>query len=489
MTEDFTTKYQKMRERVGGKVVNLPKSQKSTKRSTNDNATLPTLDEDPDLTALNKEYAVVRIGGKTRIVFFEESPIWPGCKSPVFSSVSDFKEFLRNRKKQLPRSDGESSWVEMGKWWLSQSHRRQYDGVVYAPTADDCTRLNLWTGFSVMPQAGDCSLFKSHLKDNICAGSAEHAAYLWAWMARSVQQPGSAGEVAIVQRGKEGTGKGVFAREFGRLFGSHFRHVVHAGHLVGHFNAHLQHCSLLYADEAFFAGDRGHESTLKALITEETLLIEPKGLDPFPVRNCLHVIMSSNSDWVVPAGADARRYFVLDVSDAQMQNAEYFDAVVKQMGAGGREALLHELLREDLSGFNVRAVPQTAALAEQKAFSRRGVDLLIEVIASSGVLPNADPAHPNVAITSGESEGRGFYRAARTLAPDLKHRGSIVIARELTKVWRCAPWKDRSRRGIEFPPLGDLRALFDERHGEQDWPDMDEWASSPPAEDEINAGE
>ena len=54
---------------------------------------------------------------------------------------------------------------------------------------------------------------------------------------------------------------------------------MNAKHLVGHFNAHLQHCSVLFADEAFFAGDRSHESVLKGLITEETLLIEPKGVD------------------------------------------------------------------------------------------------------------------------------------------------------------------------------------------------------------------
>jgi hypothetical protein len=40
-------------------------------------------------------------------------------------------------------------------------------------------------------------------------------------------------------RGKEGTGKGVACIYWGKLFGSHFRTVVHASHLVGNFNAHL----------------------------------------------------------------------------------------------------------------------------------------------------------------------------------------------------------------------------------------------------------
>ena len=96
---------------------------------------------------------------------------------------------------------------------------------------------------------------------------------------------GAAAGAAIVLRGKEGVGKGVSVTIFGRLFGAHFRHISQGKHLTGNFNVHLQQCTLLFADEAFFAGDRGHESTLKALITEDTIQIEPKGLDLYSVRN------------------------------------------------------------------------------------------------------------------------------------------------------------------------------------------------------------
>jgi hypothetical protein len=119
--------------------------------------------------------------------------------------------------------------------------------------------------------------YLGHLAENICSGNEDHAEYLLNWMAYAAQYPDRAGEVAVVLRGKEGVGKGVFAKQFGRLFGSHFRHVVQAKHLTGNFNSHLQQCSVLYADESFFAGDRAHESVLKALITEETIMIEPKG--------------------------------------------------------------------------------------------------------------------------------------------------------------------------------------------------------------------
>jgi hypothetical protein len=228
----------------------------------------------------------------------------------------------------------------LGAGGIGHEKRRQYDGIVYAPGADAKTmrgKLNLWTGYGCRPVAGNCNLYLAHLRDNVCSGVEEHFEYLLNWMAYAVQYPGRPGEVAVVMRGKEGVDKGVAAWEFGCLFGPHYRHIFQSGHLTGHFNAHLQQCSVLFADEAFFAGDRSHESILKALITEETLMIEPKGVDTFPVRNCLHLIMSSNNEWVIRAGADARRYFVLTVSDAHKQDHSYFAAIARQMDLGGRE--------------------------------------------------------------------------------------------------------------------------------------------------------
>jgi hypothetical protein len=428
-------------------------------------------EDDPDLTEMNERHAVVMVGGKTRVVSFEDGPT--GYKVPMYSTFQDFRGFHDRRRKVLTSKVS----IGLGTWWLGSEQRRQCKGIVYSPNADVPGAMNLWTGFSCEPVPESCDLYLDHLRDNVCAGVAEHYEYTLNWMGYAVQYPGRQGEVALVMRSREGTGKGVAAKMFGTLFGAHFRHIVHAQHLTGHFNAHLQHCSALFADEAFFAGDRAHESILKALITEETLLIEPKGIDPFSVRNCIHLIMSSNADWVVPAGADARRYFVLNVSDAHMQDHKYFAAIVKQMDNGGREALLHLLLNRDLSDFNVRAVPQTKALAEQKAHSRRGIDRLVETIAHEGALPAAHFDRPDVALTGGEDKGQGFYGAARSLVPDLRHMSSIGIAKALREDWGCFPWRGNNQRGLWFPPLAELRKLFDQKHGGQAWPDdEDGWS-------------
>jgi hypothetical protein len=155
----------------------------------------------------------------------------------------------------------------------------------------------------------------------------------------------------------------------------------------------------------------------------------------------------------------------------------YFAVIDAQMKNGGQEALLQMLADRDVARVDIRKVPQTTALAKQKAYTRRGVDRLIEIIATDGVIPCAHEYYSNVALTSGEGEGRGFYAAAKNLVPDLKHMSSIPLATTLVDMWGCIKWKSGVRCGIQFPELDDLRARFDERHGPQDWPEASAWQS------------
>ena len=193
-------------------------------------------------------------------------------------------------------------------------------------------------------------------------------------MAQCVQEPEKRPGVAIVLRGKQGTGKGVFVIQFGKLFGKHFVHVTNPKHLLGNFNAHLKDALLVFADEAFWAGDQASEGVLKAMVTEDQLPIEYKGKDVFYVQNHIHLLVASNHAWVVPAGLEERRFCVLDVGEQHIQDDKYFGKLVEQMAHGGREALLHCLLNYDFSGVNLKEFPQTQALLENKLFSMSPVE-------------------------------------------------------------------------------------------------------------------
>lgn len=320
------------------------------------------------MAELNRSHAVVRIQGKVPILNEEVDPEF-GWKDFSLSSSFDLKLLYVNRK--FP---GQGKRENVADLWLKYPERREYKGIVFSPKRNVSGYYNLWQGFAVEPKEGDCSLFLNHIRDNLAQKNDTIYQYILAWMADIVQRPDQRPGVSLVLRGKQGTGKGIFCWEFGSLFGPHFLHVPHSQHLVGNFNAHLKNALLVFADEAFWAGDRSHEGPLKAMITEKKLPIEFKGKDVVWVKNHIHLLVASNHEWVVPAGPEERRFFVLDVSEQHMQDHEYFNALSEQMENGGREALLHYLLDYDLSGVNLRQFPQTEALLEQKLHTMGSVE-------------------------------------------------------------------------------------------------------------------
>jgi hypothetical protein len=450
------------------------------------------LSSDTDLHAMNQRHCVLPISGKTRVLTWKESTVHEGRRTAMFSTFDDFQNLRSNLSKEWVDKAGKPHLMPLGKWWLGCKNRRQYDeGMEFLPHRDGDIPgkvLNLWTGFAREPRRGDCTLFLKHIRDNICSGNGDHYGYLVRWMATIIQKRVRT-EIAVMLRSdEEGTGKGYFVKNFGLLFGEHYMQLAKAEHLIGKFNEHLERLLLANADEALFAGDPRHRSALYNLITEPTITVEPKGYTAYAARNFSNIIITSNSKHVIPAGATARRFLALDVASHQVGHPEYFDAIDAELKAGGHEALLHHLMHEiDLSGFDVRAVPKTAALREQQAYSRKGVEGLVEKALSEGVVPCAHYKWRGFSVSK-------FFDKFIDENPDrhLRDLGSLKVKHRLRKEFKCVSGDAAKRRGkakaadenlqaivagVLWPPLDDMRADFERDNGPQDWlnPDATAW--------------
>jgi len=326
---------------------------------------------DEELQRINRDY-FFSIEGKAAVIYRED--IDPIFGNRILSRLHPgaFREQYGNRY-VLQEGNGKSK--KLGAAWLDWPQRRQYDKVTFLPGRTLPRSIyNQWQGFGADCVEGDCSAFLSYMREVLCEGDDELFQYLVGWCAVAVQKPWKPGEVAVVLRGNKGTGKTFFAHHIGELFGDHFVELTSSRHLTGNFNAHLETAVFVFADEAFWAGDKPGESTLKALITSDRILIERKGVDARSAPNYIHLIIASNADWVVPASADERRFFVLNVSQARKEDHNYFQWLEDQWQSGAREAFLHHLLTRDCSQFNVRRVPKTDALLEQKLMTLGSID-------------------------------------------------------------------------------------------------------------------
>ena len=316
----------------------------------------------PHIEELNQKHAVILdLGGRCMVLNEARHPK-RNSKLITYSSTHDLAFRYRNRQVFV---DWQKKPVSIAEDWFSHRFRRQYEGVVFLPGQSTATHYNLWQGFAVAPKEGDCGLYLQHIYDDICPKDDGLYRYVMCWMAQIVQQPSERPGTALVLRGKEGVGKGVFCTWFGKLFAPHFKPVWTTSQVVGRFNAHFATAIVVFADEAIWAGDKSGDGMLKAVITEELMPIEYKGKDIVHVDNYVRLMMATNNDWAVPAGFDARRFCMIDVSDAQMRRDD-FKPIEDQMKNGGHEALLFMLQTHDISGINLRKVPETEALTEMK---------------------------------------------------------------------------------------------------------------------------
>lgn len=144
---------------------------------------------------------------------------------------------------------------------------------------------------------------------------------------------------------------------------------------------------MLLCEEAFWAGDRASEGTLKDLITGRTLPIEQKGLDARMADNFTRVIMISNEQWVVPASlGDERRFAVFSFGDSHQGDIPYFQDMFDQMENGGCEAMLHDLQHfVPANGWNsLRTPPKTRGLQSQVMESMAGIDRFMHDLIANG---------------------------------------------------------------------------------------------------------
>lgn len=309
------------------------------------------------LAALNQSYTHVTIGGKHRVVSLK--PCQVNGRSHVFEELSQFRNYFLHQK-QIARRGLGTAWLQ----WPGKSYKP--GGVGFYPRPEKCPEgvYNLFTGWGVKPCPGEVAPYLEHLEKVVCSGNKQAFTYLTGWLAHLVQHPDEKPSVAIVLKAIPGTGKGSTVKPIMQMMGQYGVQINGAGQIAGKFNATMANKLLVFADEVTVSNSREADK-LKGIISEDTINLERKGIDPEPMPNFSRLIFASNSEQVLRASIRERRYLVLEPSAEKAQDKHYFDRLHNWINSGGAAHLMDWLLKFDLSGFDPRRAPVTAGLIRE----------------------------------------------------------------------------------------------------------------------------
>jgi hypothetical protein len=347
-----------------------------------------------DIDLINKEYAFILVGGNRHILW--ETKDYNNAFMVQHLSMEAFHDKLAARTVLV-----NDKRKPLSKVWLTSPKRRSYDGILFAPGEKISDNYyNLWHGFAVEPCASahaaskqsrdSFDKFLEHTLVNVCGKDEGLFQWLIGYFAHIFQHPGEKPGVGLVFRGGKGVGKNALVDRIGYLLGCHYRITASRRYLTGNFNSHLENCLLFALDEAFWSGDHQAEGTLKDLITGQTHIIEHKGKEPYPVKNCTRVVIIGNERWLVPATQDERRFAVFDVGSGRKQDRHFFKSMRVGLENGGYAVLLRYLLDYDLSKIEVDEAPKTTALMDQKISSLNTVHKWWFDCLQSGTIEGSD---------------------------------------------------------------------------------------------------
>ena len=259
-------------------------------------------------------------------------------------------------------------------FWLD-NQRLPVLRAVFRPGAPiEADEYNLFQGLAVQPKAGSGSYrLLRELLDRIGADNQDDSDFIFKLIAWRLQNLDALVPSALILVGPEGSFKTTIADVIAELLAPYVLTISDPGKFVGRFNAHLFGKLFVQLEEVSLGKDETLDSRMKHFVNGKTLDLEEKGQPAFSIENRLFIAITSNKRDVIRISPSSRRYAAYWVKDAfngdEEKRSAHWIALWQELESGGLQALMHDLLNADLTGFNPRLCPRTPFFHELAGIS------------------------------------------------------------------------------------------------------------------------
>ncbi len=251
--------------------------------------------------------------------------------------VQSYKHFLSHKlfnadevalKKQAPKSF-------ITKWLCDPEMRTYMDqdwipyNGVYKQT--DKKIYNLFTGYSSVITSPVPDNYLKYVKPfleillNLCEGEQRNLDFLLHYLAHIIQKPAEKMRFCIIFTGSQGTGKDTILVAMSKIFGTDMvQSESNPENLIGKHATAIVKKLLVAFNESEARKTFDFEGIMKSLITEPTLIVNPKNMQPYSIKNVARPFINSNKDNPIKFDAVSKdRRFIAWKSTDTFSNPKY----------------------------------------------------------------------------------------------------------------------------------------------------------------------
>lgn len=246
--------------------------------------------------------------------------------------------------------------------------------------------INVYVPEKVQQVQGDVQPFLTHI-EKLFATERDRKIILY-WFAAAVQYPHKKLRWAPVIQGVEGNGKSFLGEVLAYIIGAKHTHRPNAEDISNKFNDYIEKKLLIIVEEAHMQDRREMKDTLKPLITQSQVEVQPKGGSKRMTENWTRWIFFTNHRDAFPVDTRDRRYSIFFTNQQSREDLvrygldhRYFLNLWTWFNeGGGKQALAHYLhnveipdefnatgamLTAPLTSSSMSAITETMGLVEQ----------------------------------------------------------------------------------------------------------------------------
>jgi len=251
--------------------------------------------------------------------------------------------------------------------WLKDPYMKTYRDVGLYPPPQICPddEYNMWKPFEAEkitdyePKIEDLNYMLNHMRV-LCNHDEEVYEYFMKWTAQMIQRPAEKSP-CITLISKQGAGKTTIIKLFELMMGGS-RVLVSTNpkdEVFGKFNSLMVDSFFVNLNEISQKDTYEAEGRIKGLITDDRLLINPKGHQAFCIKSFHRWLITTNrEEGGNKTDEDDRRNLIIRSSDELIGNREHFNRIYRMMEDKNFIATFYNYLKNtDLSGFQVAHKP------------------------------------------------------------------------------------------------------------------------------------